>query len=66
MGTGLGIGGAWGLAEGLRHKEATSYRLQLTTVLNAVTKRGPSLGNRIGVLGMVALLVSHKLSATMA
>lgn len=49
---GLGIGGAWGLAEGLRHKEATSYRLQLTTVLNAVTKRGPSLGNRIGVLAL--------------
>lgn len=49
---GLTTGGAWGLLEGLRHKEAVSARLRLTTVLNAVTKRGPFLGNRMGVLAL--------------
>lgn len=45
------LGGAYGVVEGLRHPAATTNRLRINTVLNAVTKRGPYLGNTLGVLG---------------
>ena len=38
------------MVEGLRHPAATSNRLRVTTVLNAVGKRGPFLGNTLAVL----------------
>jgi hypothetical protein len=44
-------GSAYGVVEGLRHPAATSARLKLNTVLNAVQKRGPFLGNTLGVIG---------------
>lgn len=51
--TGLGVGGAYGLAEGLRKtRDTTSARLRLNGVLNAVTRRGPFLGNSAGVLAL--------------
>lgn len=50
----LSIGGAWGLAEGLQKNPATmAPRLRLNGVLNAVTRRGPFLGNSAGVIAMV-------------
>lgn len=50
----LGIGGAWGLAEGLQKNPATMPpRLRLNGVLNAITRRGPFLGNSAGVVAMV-------------
>ncbi|KAF2489138.1 mitochondrial import inner membrane translocase subunit Tim23 [Lophium mytilinum] len=50
----LTIGGAWGLAEGLQKTSASaSPRLRLNGVLNAVTRRGPFLGNSAGVVAMV-------------
>lgn len=52
--TALTIGGAWGLAEGLQKTSPTaSPRLRLNSVLNAVTRRGPFLGNSAGVVAMV-------------
>ena len=49
----LGIGGVWGLAEGLRRSpSAAPPKLRLNSVLNAVTRRGPFLGNSAGVLAM--------------
>ncbi|KAI9712128.1 MAG: Mitochondrial import inner membrane translocase subunit tim23 [Bogoriella megaspora] len=50
----LSIGGAWGLAEGLR-KTPTSAppKLRLNSALNAITRRGPFLGNSAGVVAMV-------------
>lgn len=52
--TGLGIGGAYGLAEGLRNAPANaSAKLRLNGILNAVTRRGPFLGNSAGVLALV-------------
>ncbi|KAI9671000.1 MAG: Mitochondrial import inner membrane translocase subunit tim23 [Alyxoria varia] len=49
----LGIGGTWGLAEGLRRSPPTAPpKLKLNSVLNAVTRRGPFLGNSAGVLAM--------------
>ncbi|KAF1976257.1 mitochondrial import inner membrane translocase subunit tim23 [Bimuria novae-zelandiae CBS 107.79] len=50
----LTIGGTWGLAEGLQKNPATMPpRLRLNGVLNAVTRRGPFLGNSAGVVAMV-------------
>ncbi|KAF2684562.1 Tim17-domain-containing protein [Lentithecium fluviatile CBS 122367] len=50
----LSVGGAWGLAEGLQKNPATMPpRLRLNGVLNAVTRRGPFLGNSAGVVAMV-------------
>lgn len=51
--TGLSIGGAWGLQEGLRKSGGQPPRLRLNTVLNAVTRRGPFLGNSAGVVAIV-------------
>ena len=52
--TALSIGGAWGLAEGLKKNPATMPpRLRLNGVLNAITRRGPFLGNSAGVIAMV-------------
>jgi import inner membrane translocase subunit TIM23 len=50
---GLSIGGAWGLQEGLRRSGGQPPRLRLNTVLNAVTRRGPFLGNSAGVVAIV-------------
>ncbi|KZF21662.1 mitochondrial import i [Xylona heveae TC161] len=50
----LTMGGAWGLAEGLRKMPTTAPpKLRLNSVLNAVTRRGPFLGNSAGVIAMV-------------
>lgn len=50
----LTIGGAWGLAEGLNKAPlGASPRLKLNSVLNAVTRRGPFLGNSAGVVALV-------------
>ncbi|KAF2877372.1 mitochondrial import inner membrane translocase subunit tim23 [Massariosphaeria phaeospora] len=50
----LSVGGAWGLAEGLQKNPASmAPRLRLNGVLNAVTRRGPFLGNSAGVVAMV-------------
>lgn len=51
---GLSVGGAWGLAEGLQRSPASAPpKLRLNSVLNAVTRRGPFLGNSAGVIAMV-------------
>jgi inner membrane translocase subunit Tim23 len=52
--TALSVGGAWGLAEGLqKNPPSMAPRLRLNGVLNAVTRRGPFLGNSAGVIAMV-------------
>ena len=52
--TALGIGGAWGLIEGLKKTPASAPpKLRLNGVLNSVTRRGPFLGNSAGVVAMV-------------
>ncbi|KAH6664938.1 Tim17/Tim22/Tim23/Pmp24 family-domain-containing protein [Halenospora varia] len=51
--TALTVGGAWGLQEGLRRSAAQPPKLRLNSVLNAVTRRGPFLGNSAGVIAMV-------------
>lgn len=49
----LTIGGAWGLQEGLRRSNGQPPKLRLNSVLNAVTRRGPFLGNSAGVIALV-------------
>ncbi|KUJ19377.1 Tim17-domain-containing protein [Mollisia scopiformis] len=51
--TALTVGGAWGLQEGLRRSSGQPPKLRLNSVLNAVTRRGPFLGNSAGVIAMV-------------
>ncbi|PHH85696.1 hypothetical protein CDD83_55 [Cordyceps sp. RAO-2017] len=48
----LSIGGAWGLQEGLRRSHGQPPKLRLNSVLNAVTRRGPFLGNSAGVVAI--------------
>ncbi|KAI1378261.1 Tim17-domain-containing protein [Hypoxylon crocopeplum] len=48
----LSIGGAWGLQEGLRRSAGQPPKLRLNSVLNAVTRRGPFLGNSAGVVAI--------------
>lgn len=51
--TALSIGGAWGLQEGLRRSAGQPPKLRLNSVLNAVTRRGPFLGNSAGVVAIM-------------
>ncbi len=48
----LSMGGAWGLQEGLRRSAGQPPKLRLNSVLNAVTRRGPFLGNSAGVVAI--------------
>ncbi|KAF4468613.1 mitochondrial import inner membrane translocase subunit tim23 [Fusarium albosuccineum] len=50
---GLGVGGAWGLQEGLRRSDGQPPKLRLNSVLNSVTRRGPFLGNSLGVVAII-------------
>lgn len=50
--SGLSIGGAWGLQEALRSSSGQPPKLRLNAVLNAVTRRGPFLGNSAGVIAI--------------
>lgn len=49
----LTLGGAWGLQEGIRRSAGQPPKLRLNSVLNAVTRRGPFLGNSAAVIAMV-------------
>ncbi|CAK7913061.1 mitochondrial import inner membrane translocase subunit Tim23p [[Candida] anglica] len=61
---GLGIGGAYGFQEGLKNLPKNAPpRLQLNTVLNHITKRGPYLGNSAGVLALTYNLIDASLDA---
>ena len=50
----LSLGGAWGMAEGLRRTGVRDPpRLRLNAVLNGATRRGPFLANGAGVVALV-------------
>ncbi|KAK5174566.1 Mitochondrial import inner membrane translocase subunit tim23 [Saxophila tyrrhenica] len=50
----LAAGGAWGLVEGLNRLPPTAPpKLRLNSALNAITRRGPFLGNSAGVVAMM-------------
>ncbi|CEI89650.1 hypothetical protein G6F70_000672 [Rhizopus microsporus] len=49
---GLTLGGAYGMAEGLK-KSSGAFKVRLNTTLNTITRRGPGVGNAVGVIAMV-------------
>ncbi|KAJ2064479.1 Mitochondrial import inner membrane translocase subunit tim23 [Coemansia sp. S146] len=49
---GLTSGGAWGFMEGLRSQHGINFKLRVNSVLNSMTRRGPFVGNSLGILGM--------------
>ena len=51
--SGLGFGGIWGLRDGMARSGGQPPRLRLNAVLNAVTRRGPFLGNSAGVVAII-------------
>ncbi|RKF80103.1 Mitochondrial import inner membrane translocase subunit tim23 [Golovinomyces cichoracearum] len=51
--TALTAGGAWGLQEGLRRSTGQPPKLRLNSALNAITRRGPFLGNSAGVIALI-------------
>ncbi|KAI8059900.1 Tim17/Tim22/Tim23/Pmp24 family-domain-containing protein [Gongronella butleri] len=51
---GLTMGGAIGMAEGLKKSTGSpNMRVRLNTTLNTITRRGPGLGNSVGVIAML-------------
>eukprot|EP00055_Hartaetosiga_balthica_P003072 m.6349 g.6349 ORF g.6349 m.6349 type:complete len:232 (+) comp2582_c0_seq1:150-845(+) len=51
--SGLLLGGVFGVFEGLRNPAAVTNRIKVNTILNAVGKRGPFLGNTIATLSVM-------------
>ncbi|PVV04135.1 hypothetical protein BB560_001371 [Smittium megazygosporum] len=49
--SGLGLGGLWGFVEGSR-MPAKNFKIRLNGWLNAMTRRGPFLGNSLGVVAL--------------
>ena len=48
---GLTAGGSYGLVEGLRTSQGERRRIRINSVLNAMGRRGPGLGNSLGCVG---------------
>jgi len=61
--TGLTVGGALGLQEGLRKSAGQPPKLQLNSVLNSVTRRGPYLGNSAGVVAIIYNCINSGIGA---
>lgn len=61
---GLGLGGSYGFFEGLNNIPANSPgKLQLNTVLNHITRRGPFMGNNMGVLALTYNLINSSIDS---
>lgn len=50
---GLVAGGSYGMREGLLSSAGQLQRLRINAVLNAMSRRGPNLANRLGVMAMM-------------
>ncbi|KAI7859006.1 Tim17/Tim22/Tim23/Pmp24 family-domain-containing protein [Circinella umbellata] len=52
---GLTLGGAYGMMEGVRKSTQgpQNMKVRLNTTLNSITRRGPGLGNAVGVIAMM-------------
>ncbi|KAG0089354.1 Mitochondrial import inner membrane translocase subunit tim23 [Podila epicladia] len=51
--TGLGMGGAFGMYEGLKSSPSPALKIRVNTVLNSMTRRGPFIGNSAGVMALM-------------
>jgi hypothetical protein len=54
---GMLFGGAYGGYDGYRHAPGRSMRILSNSILNGISKRGSSLGNRVAVLGKSSHLI---------
>ncbi|AMD21458.1 HER179Wp [Eremothecium sinecaudum] len=62
--TALGLGGSYGFIEGVKNIPPNAPgKLQLNTILNHITRRGPFLGNNAGVLALVYNLVNSSIDS---
>lgn len=62
--TGLGMGGISGFVQGVRAiPEGAPGKLQLNTILNHITRRGPFLGNNAGILALSYNMVNSAIDA---
>jgi hypothetical protein len=52
---GMLFGGAYGGFDGYRHAPGRSLRILSNSILNGISKRGSSLGNRVAVVGLNSL-----------
>ena len=59
--SGLAMGGAWGFFEGLRHAPGTSSKLRINSILNFSTRRGPFIGNSLGILSIMYVMSERAL-----
>ncbi|KAJ1941070.1 Mitochondrial import inner membrane translocase subunit tim23 [Linderina macrospora] len=59
---GLGTGGAWGFLEGLRSQHGANLKLRVNSVLNSMTRRGPFVGNSLGVMAMFYNILNSTIS----
>jgi import inner membrane translocase subunit TIM23 len=59
--SGLSIGGVWGLVEGVRSLDGKTGRLRVNSIVNGCTRRGPFLGNSLGVLALMYSSLEHAL-----
>lgn len=50
---GLVAGGSFGLYEGMQQSAGQIRRLRINAVLNATSRHGPMLGNKLGVIAMM-------------
>ncbi|CCD27357.1 protein transporter TIM23 NDAI_0K01660 [Naumovozyma dairenensis CBS 421] len=61
---GLGIGGFSGFIQGLKNIPPNSPgKLQLNTILNSITKRGPFIGNNAGILALSYNLINSSIDS---
>ncbi|KAI9298191.1 Tim17-domain-containing protein, partial [Neoconidiobolus thromboides FSU 785] len=49
---GLTLGGAYGIIEGYRSTRGSPFKLRYNGMLNGCTRRGPFIGNSMGMLGL--------------
>ncbi|KAJ9068020.1 Mitochondrial import inner membrane translocase subunit tim23 [Entomophthora muscae] len=49
---GLGIGGLYGAREGLKATKGSPFKIRFNGLLNGCTRRGPFLGNSLGMLAL--------------
>ncbi|KAI9635547.1 putative mitochondrial import inner membrane translocase subunit tim23 [Dioszegia hungarica] len=63
--SGLAVGGAWGLKEGLGRQlgPSPSMKLRINAILNGCTRRGSFVGNSLGVLAIFYNLVNSGLDS---
>lgn len=50
--TGLGLGGLYGAREGLKATKGFPFKIRFNGLLNGCTRRGPFLGNSLGMLAL--------------